>query len=444
MDTTFVQVNVLDIPRIYTAIAEWAACICFSWYLKPRLEKKKYVAVSAFWLVLQVFFLVISDDVGIWLWLPCMVVAMGLMLSLILLLNEVDMLGGIYTCMRAFLLAEFMASIEWQFHCFFWPLNDMEWWKKWGLLLLVYGIILMLCGLAEKKYCMAEGKLNVTRQECANLTVIGIAVWAISNLSFYYEKTPFSGQYASEIMNIRTLVDAMGVVLIFTYHIQHRENEMRQELRTMQTMLENQYAQYRVNRDSIEMVNRKYHDLKHLIAVMRAEPDAGLKEEWLDRLEDDIRAYEVQNKTGNKVLDTLLTAKMVTCQKHGITMTVVADGKCLAFMDKMDICTIFGNALDNAIEYERKIADKEKRMVHLKLNTQKQFVLFQMENYCPEPPKFLGGLPLTTKQDALNHGYGLKSIQYTVKKYAGRMTVKTEQDWFVLKVLIPLPDDIEI
>lgn len=444
MDTALVQVNVLDIPRIYTAIAEWAACICFSWYLKPRLEKKKYIAVSAFWLVLQVFFLVISDDVGIWLWLPCMLVALGLMLSLILLVNEVDMLDGIYTCMRAFLLAEFMASIEWQFHCFFWPENDMQWWKKWGLLLIVYAVILILCGLAEKKYCMVEGKLNVTRQECVNLTVIGIAVWAISNLSFYYEKTPFSGQYASEIMNIRTLVDAMGVVLIFTYHIQHRENEMRQELRTMQTMLENQYAQYRVNRDSIEMVNRKYHDLKHLIAVMRAEPDAALREEWLDRLENDIRAYEVQNKTGNKVLDTLLTAKMVTCQKHGITMTVVADGKCLAFMDKMDICTIFGNALDNAIEYERKIEDKEKRIVHLKLNTQKQFVLFQMENYCPKPPKFLGGLPLTTKQDALNHGYGLKSIQYTVKKYGGRMTVKTEQDWFVLKVLIPLPDNIEI
>lgn len=444
METTFVQVNILDIPRIYTAIAEWAACICFSWYLKPRLEKKKYIAVSAFWLVLQVFFLVLSDDVGIWLWLPCMVVAMGLMLSLILLLNEVDMLGGIYTCMRAFLLAEFMASIEWQFHCFFWPENDMEWWKKWGLLLLVYGIILMLCGLAEKKYCMAEGKLNVTKQECVNLTVIGIAVWAISNLSFYYEKTPFSGQYASEIMNIRTLVDAMGVVLIFTYHIQHRENEMREELRTMQTMLENQYAQYRMNRDSIEMVNRKYHDLKHLIAVMRAEPDAALREEWLDRLENDIRAYEVQNKTGNKVLDTLLTAKMVTCQKHGITMTVVADGKCLSFMDKMDICTIFGNALDNAIEYERKIEEKEKRMVHLKLNTQKQFVLFQMENYCPKPPKFWGGLPLTTKLDTANHGYGLKSIQYTVKKYGGRMTVKTEQDWFVLKVLIPLPENIEI
>ena len=437
---SLVEISVLDIPRIYTAIAEWAACLCLSWFLKPRLERKKYMLVSAIGLLLQSVFLEVSKDVGLWLWLPCMLVAIGLMLGLLLLLNDIDFMEAVYTCVRAFLLAEFMASFEWQLHCFWWPQNDMLWWKKWALLLLVYAAIILLFGFVESKYTKPDRKLNISKQECISILLIGVAIFAVSNLSFYYANTPFSGRYASEVMNIRTLVDAMGVVLLFTYHIQHSENEARRELNSMQTILENQYAQYRMNRDSIEMVNRKYHDIKHLIEVLRVEPDAALKEEWLDRLENDIRAYELQNKTGNSVLDTLLTAKMMTCQNHGITMTVVADGKCLSFMDKMDICTIFGNALDNAIEHERKIPDREKRMVHLKLNMQKQFVLFQMENYCPNPPKFHNGLPVTTKGDKENHGYGLKSIQYTVKKYGGRLTVKAEKEWFLLKVLIPLPE----
>lgn len=440
----FTQVNVLDIPRIYTALAEWAACMCFSMYLKPRLEVKKYIAVSALGLILQSVFLVVSKDVGILLWLPCMLGAVVLMLVLLLMLNDIDFTAAVYTCVRAFLLAEFMASFEWQLHCFWWPKNDMEWWQKWGLLIVVYSVILIAFGIVERKYATKDRRLTITNRECFRIVLMGTAIFAVSNLSFYYEKTPFSGQYASEIMNIRTLVDALGVVLICTYHIQHRENEVRRELSTMQTMFENQYAQYRMNRDSIEMVNRKYHDLKHLIEVLRVEPDEALREEWLDRLENDIRSYELQNKTGNSVLDTLLTAKMMTCQKHGITMTVVADGKCLSFMDKMDICTIFGNALDNAIEHERKIPEKEKRMIHLKLNTQKQFLLFQMENYCPDPPKFHGGFPMTTKGDTENHGYGLKSIQYTVKKYGGRVTVKTEKEWFLLNVLIPLPTEKEL
>lgn len=67
-----------------------------------------------------------------------------------------------------------------------------------------------------------------------------------------------------------------------------------------------------------------------------------------------------QNKTGNKVLDTVLTTKSLYCNKHGIIFTCVADGTLLDFMDVMDICSIFGNALDNAIECEMKIPEKEK------------------------------------------------------------------------------------
>ena len=137
----FTQVNVLDIPRIYTALAEWAACICFSMFLKPRLKKAGYVIAAGLGLVLQSVFLVVSGDVRIWLWLPCMIGAMALMLVLLLLLNDIDFTAAVYTCVRAFLLAEFMASIEWQLHCFWWPKNDMRWWQQWGLLLVVYSVI---------------------------------------------------------------------------------------------------------------------------------------------------------------------------------------------------------------------------------------------------------------------------------------------------------------
>ena len=105
----------------------------------------------------------------------------------------------------------------------------------------------------------------------------------------------------------------------------------------------------------------------------------------------------------------------------------------------MDICALFGNALDNAIECELKLPDKSKRMIHLTLTTQKQFLLLQVENYCPDAPDFRDGLPLSTKRDADNHGFGVKSIQHTARKYGGTATVQMEMDWFVLKVLIPIP-----
>ena len=115
-------------------------------------------------------------------------------------------------------------------------------------------------------------------------------------------------------------------------------------MHSVQNVLQNQYAQYKQSKESIELINYKYHDLKHQIAVLRSEADPGKREAFLDKMEADIKKYESQNKTGNKVLDTVLTTKSLYCAKHNITFTCVADGTLLDFIDVMDICSIFGNA----------------------------------------------------------------------------------------------------
>ena len=433
--------SVLDIPRAYTALAEWLACILFAMNFRPRLPKKGYVPTALCALLVQCVFLMATDDVALWLWLPCMLVAVAMMLAWILLLCDVTVITASYTCLRSFILAEFTAAMEWQIHRFLWPNQNPVWWQQHGLMILVFGIIFLIMWLLERRSAISEIELTITWQELLTATLIGICVFAISNLSFYVKNSPFSSQYASEIMTVRTLVDFAGVAVLFAYHTLCQQTQARKELDAMQTVLENQYAQYRMSRESIEMINRKYHDLKHMITALRSEPDPQTREQWLDEMEADIRTYEAQNKTGNTILDTVLTGKSLYCQKHGIELSVVADGEKIAFMDVMDICTIFGNALDNAIECELKIPEKEKRMIHLRLASQKRFLLLQVENYCPQRPEFQGSLPVTTKSDSSNHGFGLKSIQYTAKKYGGTTTVHAEGGWFVLKVLIPLREN---
>ena len=155
-----------------------------------------------------------------------------------------------------------------------------------------------------------------------------------------------------DIFNIRTLVDLGGIAILYAYHLQRAELQMRHELETIDSILRSQYAQYQQSRESIDLINRKYHDLKHQIAALRAEPDAERRSAWLDEMESDINAYEAQNKTGNPVLDTvLLTGKSLYCQKHGIH----PDGgggrrRRWRGWSPMDLCTLVGNALDNAIE----------------------------------------------------------------------------------------------
>ena len=154
----------------------------------------------------------------------------------------------------------------------------------------------------------------------------------------------------------------------------------------------------------------------------------------LDEMESGIRMYEAQNKTGNPVLDTLLTAKSLYCQQHDINLTCVADGHLLDFMTTADICTIVGTALDNATESVETIADTEKRLIRTAVYAQNGFVMLRFENYCETLPELTRD---GTPRPGAHGGYGIKSIRATAQKYGGTVTVHCENNWFTLRVLLP-------
>lgn len=430
--------NVPDIPRLYTALAEWGACTIYIMMMRRKLHGWKMVALSAGALIVQILFLTLTGKINIALWIPSMIVAILLMLLYFLLACDVSSQDSIYCCIRAFVLAEMAASMEWQLYCFFWPGNDATMLIKCILLLIVYGVIGLIIWRLEKPHMPGNWHLGINGKELTSALLMGVVIFAISNMSFITGNTPFSGKYPTDILNIRTLVDIGGFAILYAHHVQCCQVRAWREVEATKYILQNQYAQYRQSRESIDMINRKYHDLKHQITALRSEKDPERRNAWLDEMENDIKTYEAQNKTGNSVLDTVLTGKSLYCQKHNITLTCVADGSLLNFMDVMDICSIFGNALDNAIECEKQIADKEKRLIHVTVSAQKRFVLLRFENYYEGELKFEDGIPITTKTDMEYHGYGIKSIKYIAQKYGGTVTVGTSNNWFELKVLLPL------
>lgn len=426
-----------DIPRIYTALAEWLACLLFIIPLKKRFDRYRTAGIVMVSLVLQSVFLVATGDLIIYLWIPCMIVAVMLMILVIYGCCEINLTDAAYFGMIAFVVAEFMASVEWQIVCFFWKGELPALWIKALLLVGIYGAVAFILFRLIHVHLPKDAKMDISPKEYFSGLLIAVAVFAVSNMSYLTINTPFSGRYSFEVGNIRTLVDLGGIAILYAHLIQCCELRVRKELEAVQNVLQNQYVQYKQSRESIELINYKYHDLKHQIAFLRSEEDPAKREAFLNRMEDEIRQYEAQNKTGNKVLDTVLTTKSLYCAKHGITFTCVADGTLLDFMDVMDICSIFGNALDNAIECELKIADKEKRLIHVTVSKQKQFLILRFENYYEEALKYQEGKLVTTKKDKENHGYGLKSIRYTVNKYDGAVSIDTQENWFELKILIP-------
>lgn len=104
----------------------------------------------------------------------------------------------------------------------------------------------------------------------------------------------------------------------------------------------------------------------------------------------------------------------------------------------MDIATLFGNALDNAIEASRRVPDPDRRLIKLALFQRGQMTVIRVENWFDGHLNTDAGGRLTTiKQDTVRHGWGVKSIQWTARHYGGQAITQVENHRFTLTILLP-------
>jgi hypothetical protein len=345
-----------------------------------------------------------------------------------------------FCCAKAFVLAEFVAALGWQIYIFFVTQGMyQDLWLQILFCIVVLGIIYPLDYFIETRKLPKDRGIGLKPMELFNTIFIASTIFLFSNISFINITTPFSGTNLQEIYYIRTLVDFCGMLLLYAQQDERQKRNLAHEMDSMNNILNNQYMQYKMSRSNLEILDQKYHDLKHQIIAIRQETDENKRELYLTEMEKRIKIYESEFRTGYHVLDILLNMKSAICTMHNINLTCMADGNLLKFMNTADICSIFGNALDNAIENVQKQKDMDKRMIQLSVFSKEQLIMIKFENYCEEAPVLENGLPNTTKKNKNYHGYGLKSIKMISQKYGGSMTIKVENNWFVLRILIPSP-----
>lgn len=224
------------------------------------------------------------------------------------------------------------------------------------------------------------------------------------------------------------------VLVIVVQWVGLRTARVRTEKDLLKKQLENEEKQYETFRNAVEYINIKCHDLKHQIAAMQRE--GNIDPERLSELTENISIYESFANTGNKTLDMLITDKNFVCKNSGISLSCVADAESFAEMSNEDIYCLFGNMLDNAIEYVKKIEQPEKRYIRLFIKSKGGLKIIHQENYCAEALEFADGLPKTTKPDKIYHGFGTKSMRHIVRKYEGEMNISVKENIFQLDIVL--------
>lgn len=225
--------------------------------------------------------------------------------------------------------------------------------------------------------------------------------------------------------------------MLFSQRNQVAQLQMQKELHQKEQIWQKNKAQYEMSKETIEIINRKCHDLRHQITALKGIENLQKQKEVAEGIEESVMIYDAIKNTGNAILDTVLTEKGLLCKEHNIQLNVIADGELLNFIDEIDLYTLFGNALENAIEGNLRIEQPQKRYINLQIREKLNLVLIRVENPYAGEIRMSGGIPQTVKEEKTEHGFGIRSMIHTAEEYGGMVKIETENQVFVLRILFP-------
>lgn len=324
-----------------------------------------------------------------------------------------------------------------------WPLLVSISRSFWGISYLYEGRYLLRLPSIVLLWCMECGCMILIRRLLPPLPEIHLDICTsiltvTSAIPFFYIRL-FSGQFAmqtNKALQIIMTVCCLVALITIVGGIGRSFNEY-EKLRSVQMehMLQCQQQQFQQKLQDIDAVNRKYHDMKNILLFLKAQNNTREVQEQIQTILNDIHSYEFTAITGNDAIDILLNEKLAACHEKEITCVPYINGSLLSFVEPLDLCTIFGNAMDNAIESCEKITEKSSRQISIRTARKGSSVALVFRNTFARRPELQSGLPVTTKEDKKNHGYGLGNIRYIMNKYQGEMSCRIEGEEFVLTLL---------
>ena len=301
---------------------------------------------------------------------------------------------------------------------------------SFSILLIVYVIIYTIV------FVIFNERINKDEAKISNFSIVLISGLIllidiiINSIIIYSDK--FKGKEVSIIICVYNILCCL-MVLFLLFNILNIK-QLKTELTITSQLLNKAEEQYKQNKENVDLINIKCHDLKHQIRNFGNK--ANISNETVKELENIINIYDSNIKTNNDALDLILTEKSLLCQKKNINLKCFADCSKLNFITEADLYSLFGNMIDNAIEAVTKIEDVNKRSISLIVRNALSCTSIFISNYY-EGKIILdnNGMPKTTKLNNGYHGYGLKSIKLIVDKYNGDFKIDIKDNIFMIQIL---------
>ncbi len=298
-------------------------------------------------------------------------------------------------------------------------------------------VVYVYCVLYKKQIC-----IQFQAAEKMGLFSVTIFVWVVYGFMLAAREEPFQQLQSS----FTVLFIVMLMVMYGTFMIAMVKNKTaayyQQGQKFQEEWMKHELAYFKEYKKSQEETKRFRHDVMNNLACVSALLQEGKQEEakrYLGNMLGEIHAFSPKVVTGDEMLDCIISVKWEQMVEEGIVFK--ADGVLERGLnwEPIDICTVFSNALDNAIEACQKVS-REKTIL-LSLRRTKNFYYIEIKNSINKEwvniDEIRNGKLFTTKKDKDIHGFGLESIKKIVHNHNGELELVTDEEYFILRIIIP-------
>lgn len=222
-------------------------------------------------------------------------------------------------------------------------------------------------------------------------------------------------------------------MIVYERYIYYRNQN--QELLMLKQKEALKYEYYKSQMQNFENISILYHDLKNHMLL------SNYDNAYFEKIKESFEGLEDAFDTGCEILNILLWEKHNEAVKCGIKFKCIIEELEWRFMDDIDICSIMGNILDNALEAGQEIPPVQEPMINIRIGYINNLIMIKMENTCVRGSRTIRNANIfqTTKKVKEIHGIGLKSVMRAVEKYDGHCEFDSYEDRFITEILIPSP-----
>ncbi|MBS6506723.1 MAG: GHKL domain-containing protein [Paraclostridium bifermentans] len=215
-----------------------------------------------------------------------------------------------------------------------------------------------------------------------------------------------------------------------------KDSNLRAENKCIKENIQLQHQYYLNMQESQMKVKKLYHDMKnHMICI----ENLYGKNEYVESINNQLKECNSIFNTNNMILDIILNDKKRICESKGIDLIANINFKECNFIDSADVCSIFSNMIDNAIEACENIEDNSiSKKINIKGTIVKSLYIIKCENPKNNIIKLKSGKILTNKKDKFLHGIGISSMKNSIEKYNGNLEVNDLNTRFLINICIPL------